>query len=115
MSGQLNIYEMITARIIAMLEQGTIPWYKPWNGDKMTEFPMSFVSKREYRGINVFLLMAMGRTSRYWFSFKQAQERGGHVRKGEKGTPVIFWKRYTRPRIARPRPMGALRNASQLS
>lgn len=94
MSGQLNIYEMITDRIIAMLEQGTIPWHKPWNDNKTTAFPMNLASKREYRGINVFLLMAMGRTSRYWLSFKQAQERGGHVRKGEKGTPVIFWKRY---------------------
>ena len=85
MSGQLNIYEMITDRIITMLEKGTIPWHKPWNGDKTTEFPMNLASKREYRGINVFLLMAMDRTSRYWLSFKQAQERGGHVRNYPRG------------------------------
>jgi len=94
MSGQINIYEMITARIITMLEQGTIPWRKPWDGDTSTEYPMNLTSKREYRGINVFLLMAMGRNSRFWLSFKQAQDKGGHVRKGEKGTPVIFWKRH---------------------
>jgi len=94
MSGQNTIYEMITDRIIKLLEQGTIPWIKPWSGTKSRELPMNFNSKKGYRGVNVFLLMCMGYTSRHWLSFKQAQERGGHVRRGEKGTPVIFWKRY---------------------
>ena len=94
MSGQSNIYEMVTERIITLLEQGTVPWRKPWSGGCSQTLPMNFTSKREYRGINIFLLMCMGFSSRYWLSFKQAQEEGGRVRKGEKGTPVIFWKRY---------------------
>lgn len=94
MSGQNNIYEMVTERIITLLEQGTVPWRKPWTGGRAQTLPMNFTSKREYRGINIFLLMCMGFSSRYWLSFKQAQEKGGRVRKGEKGTPVIFWKRY---------------------
>jgi len=94
MSGQARIYEMITERIITLLEQGAVPWRKPWSGGNCSDLPMNLVSKREYRGINVFLLLCMGYSSRYWLSFKQAQERGGHVRKGEKGTPVIFWKCY---------------------
>jgi antirestriction protein ArdC len=94
MSGQNNIFEMVTERIITLLEHGTVPWRKPWSGGSSKTFPMNFTSKREYRGINIFLLMCMGFSSRYWLSFKQAQEKGGHVRKGEKGTPVIFWKRY---------------------
>ncbi|MEF3695538.1 ArdC family protein [Desulfolutivibrio sp.] len=94
MSGQLPIYELVTARIVDMLEAGVVPWRKPWNDGVATAFPMNMVSKREYRGINIFLLMAMGRSSRFWLSFKQAKERGGHVRKGERGTPVIFWKRH---------------------
>jgi len=92
MSCQNTIYEMITDRIIKLLEQGTIPWIKPWSGTKSRELPMNFNSKKEYRGINIFMLACMGYSSRYWLSFKQAQERGGHVRKGEKAVPVIFWK-----------------------
>ncbi len=94
MSGQNTIYEMITERIISLLEQGTIPWRKPWSGGSSSDMPMNMKSKREYRGINVFLLACMGYSSRYWLSYKQAKEKGGQVRKGEKGTPVIFWKRY---------------------
>ena len=94
MSGPLNIYEIVTSRIVSLLEQGTVPWRKPWDGDTSTEYPMNLTSKRVYRGINVFLLMAMGRSSPFWLSYKQAQDKGGHVRKGEKGTPVIFWKRH---------------------
>jgi len=94
MSGQNTIYEMITGRIVTLLEQGTVPWRKPWAGGRAEAIPMNLTSKREYRGINIFLLACMGYSSRYWLSFKQAQEKGGHVRKGEKGTPVIFWKRY---------------------
>jgi len=90
----MDIYAMITERIITLLEQGTVPWRKPWSGGCSQTLPMNFMSKREYRGINIFLLMCMGFSSRYWLSFKQAQEKGGRVRKGEKGTPVIFWKRY---------------------
>ena len=49
-----------------------------------------------YRGINVFLLSAAGYGSPYWLTYKQATERGGHVRKGEHGTKVVFWKIGTR-------------------
>lgn len=87
-----KIYQMVTDRIIALLEQGTIPWNRPWSGGASFERPMNLESQREYRGINVFLLSAMGYSSRYWLSFKQAKERGGHVRRGERSTPVIFWK-----------------------
>ena len=80
MSGPLNIYEIVTSRIVSLLEQGTVPWRKPWDGDTSTEYPMNLTSKRVYRGINVFLLMAMGRSSPFWLSYKQAQDKGGHVR-----------------------------------
>jgi antirestriction protein ArdC len=88
-----KIYQMVTDRILSLLEQGTIPWNRPWSGSASKEHPMNLESQREYRGMNVFLLSAMGFSSRYWLSFKQAKERGGHVRKGERSTPVIFWKR----------------------
>ena len=54
--------------------------------------PRNLASGKPYRGVNVFLLHAMSYTSPYWLTFKQAQELGGHVRKGEKSCPVVFWK-----------------------
>ena len=79
----MKIEEIITARIIDKLEQGTIPWHKPWTGG---EAPKNLITKKEYRGVNVFILNAMGYSSPYWVSFKQAHELGGVVKKGEKGT-----------------------------
>jgi len=83
------IYEKITEQIIAKLEAGTIPWQKPWNGG---ESPKNLISKKPYRGINTFILSCSDYQSPYWITYKQAQEKGCQVRKGEKGTTVIFWK-----------------------
>ena len=84
-----NVYEIITATIIEKLEQGTIPWQRPWSGGGC---PRNLVSGKEYRGVNVWLLGCQDFTSPFWVSFKQAKALGGTVRKGEKGTPCIFWK-----------------------
>ena len=54
----IQSYERITERIVTLLEQGTVPWHKPWK--VKTGLPRNLVSKKPYRGINVFLLMAMG-------------------------------------------------------
>ena len=88
-----RIYEQITERIIALLEQGTVPWHKPWKAQ--TGLPRNFVSKKPYRGINVFLLLAMSYESPFWLTFRQALQQGGNVRKGEKSCPVVFWKQTT--------------------
>lgn len=81
--------EIITNRIIELLEKGTIPWRKPWSGGFQT--PKNLVNKKPYRGINTFILSACSYESPYWLSFKQAKELGGEVKKGEKGVPVVFW------------------------
>lgn len=86
----MNVYEIITARIIEQLERGTVPWRKPWRGGA-DGIPTNLKSRRPYRGINVFLLATLGYESQFFLTFKQALERGGSVRKGEKGAPVIFW------------------------
>lgn len=86
----LNVYEIVNNRILELLEQGTIPWRKPWNAS--TGMPKNLVTKKEYRGVNVFLLSCMPYSSPYWLSFKQVSERNGHIRKGEKATVVVFWK-----------------------
>jgi antirestriction protein ArdC len=85
-----NGYDRITERIVALLERGTVPWHKPWNAK--TGWPRNYVSKKPYRGINVFLLHAMSYESPCWLTFHQATELGGSIRKGEKSCPVVFWK-----------------------
>jgi antirestriction protein ArdC len=86
-------YDRITDRITALLEQGTVPWHKPWKA--RTGLPRNFVSKNPYRGINVFLLLAMMYESPFWLTFRQVSQLGGSVRKGEKACPVVFWKQTT--------------------
>jgi len=86
-------YDRITDRITALLEQGTVPWQKPWKA--RTGLPRNFVSKNPYRGINVFLLLAMMYESPFWLTFRQVSQLGGSVRKGEKACPVVFWKQTT--------------------
>ncbi|WP_224984487.1 ArdC family protein [Geomonas agri] len=85
-----NIYDVINSRIIELLQQGTVPWRKPWHS--ATNTPKNLISKKEYRGVNVFMLACQEYSNPYWLTFKQCQHKGGHVRKGEKSTPVVFWK-----------------------
>jgi antirestriction protein ArdC len=87
-------YQVITDRIIGLLEQGTAPWNRPW--DASQGMPRNLVSKREYNGINVWLLNSLSYTSPFYLTFNQAKALGGQVRKGEKGCPVVFWKVYTK-------------------
>jgi antirestriction protein ArdC len=86
----IKSYERITERIVTLLEQGTVPWHKPWQ--VKTGLPRNLVSKKPYRGINPFLLLAMGYESPHWLTFRQAIQLGGSVKKGEKACPVVFWK-----------------------
>lgn len=97
----MNAYDVITDRIISQLEAGTVPWRKPWGG--AAHYPRNLLSKKTYRGVNVFLLACSDYSSPYWLTFKQAQELGGTVRKGEKSTPVVFWGKF-QPKGAAPEP-----------
>ena len=83
-----SVYEIITSRIVEELEKGVVPWRKPWR----TLPPVNLISKKPYRGINVFLLALQGYGSQYWLTFNQAKQLGGNVRKGEHGTKIVFWK-----------------------
>jgi antirestriction protein ArdC len=86
----MNVYEVITARIVEMLEQGTIPWRKPWRTHGSE--PRNLISGKPYRGINILLLSSMGFASPWWLTYRQAMQRGGCVKKGSKGCPVVFWR-----------------------
>jgi antirestriction protein ArdC len=85
-------YQVITNRILALLEQGSVPWLTPW--DSAMGLPRNLFSQRSYRGINVWLLTAMGLPSPFWATFHQVKAAGGSVRKGQRGVPVVFWKVY---------------------
>ena len=91
-------YEKITAQIVAMLEDGVVPWRKPWNAAGLRATSLS--TGKNYRGINAFVLGAMGMIrnygSPYWGTYKQINERGGQIRKGETSTSVVHWKPFER-------------------
>ncbi len=86
----MDTYQAVTDRIIAALEAGTVPWQKPWASAGL---PANLHTGKTYRGVNV-LLLSLGQSyaSRWWVTYRQAQERGGQVRKGEKASLVTFWK-----------------------
>ena len=87
----MNTYDRITDRIIDLLSRGTVPWHKPWKAS--TGLPRNRVTRKPYRGINVFLLMSMSYESPHWLTFRQVTQLGGRVKKGEKSCPVVFWKK----------------------
>lgn len=85
----MNVYEVITKHVIDQLEEENIPWCKPWSGS-----PKNFISGKDYRGINTFLLGCSGFSSPYFMTFNQAKAKGGNVKKGSKGFPVVFYKNW---------------------
>jgi len=85
----MDIYAMVTDKIIILLENGVVPWRRPWTS---TGLPRNLVSKKPYRGVNVFLLSASKYVSPFWLTMRQANELGGHIRKGEESTAIVFWK-----------------------
>ncbi|MDI4655865.1 ArdC family protein [Xanthobacter autotrophicus] len=97
-----DIYARITERIVADLEKGVRPWIQPWSAANATgriTRPLCHTGE-PYSGMNVLLLwseaMARGFASPTWMTFKQANELGGHVRKGESGSIVIYASRFTK-------------------
>lgn len=95
-SNREDVYTRVTNRILSDLEQGTRPWHKPWSADH-TEGRITRPLRANgtpYRGVNVLLLwgeaMAKGYACPMWMTYKQAQELGAHVRKGESGSLVVY-------------------------
>lgn len=95
MANPKELYEKIANQIIAELEQGTVPWIKPWTSLGIST-PMNHISGKPYRGINVLMtwitMMQHEYRSARFLTYKQALEAGGHVKKGEKSTPIYFYK-----------------------
>ena len=96
-----NLYDEITSTIIAELEAGRLPWVQPWGSSAVSAplaMPKNAATGRHYSGINVLILwgtvVARGFSCQSWLTFRQALSLGGNVRKGERGTTVVYADRF---------------------
>ena len=89
-----EIQEIVTNNIISALDAGVVPWQKPWDG---YGGQTSLSTGKAYRGVNTLILDAVQMSHGYglplWGTYKQIAALGGQIRKGEKGTPIVFWKK----------------------
>ena len=100
-TSRINLYEEITSKIIAELEAGRLPWVQPWGSSAVAAplaMPKNAATGRRYSGINVLILwgavVARGFSCQSWLTFRQALSLGGNVRKGERGTTVVYADRF---------------------
>ena len=84
-----DVYSIVTNRIIKHLENGVVPWQKPWTEAGL---PKNLVTGKHYRGINVWLLNTLNYSQNSFLTFNQVKNLGASVKKGEKAQEVIFWK-----------------------
>lgn len=100
---QTDLYRQITDRIVVALENGVAPWRKPWRaaaGSGLAGLPLNSTTGRHYSGVNVLLLWMsaeeQGFRNNRWLTYRQAQQTGGQVRKGEKATLAVVYKDWTK-------------------
>ena len=93
-----DVYEQITNAIVFAIEEGAGKYEMPWHA---LATPLNATNRKPYRGVNVLMLWATAQkqayTSNEWATYRQWQEAGAQVRKGERSTTVVFWKFYDRP------------------
>ena len=82
----MNVYERITEIILEQLNAGIIPWQKPWKTSK----PKNYTTGKTYKGINLLMLGIKNFDCEYWATFNQIKKAGGTVKKGERGTTVVY-------------------------
>src|ERR1700683_436819 len=97
-----SLYDEITGKIIAELEAGRVPWVQPWGtaaAKASLAMPKNAATQRRYSGVNVLILwgavVEQGFAGQSWLTFRQALSLGGNVRKGERGTTVVYADRFT--------------------
>ena len=95
---RVTVYERVTERVTELLQQGVVPWQKPWHATVGP--PRNGVSGKHYRGLNVFMLSHAGFESPWWFSPKQVNDLGGHIIKGEK----VSWAHFFKPWLPKSDP-----------
>ena len=100
MSYQTEIRNQVNEKLIAAMTKGQLPWVKPWSPMKNTGHPANASTGKLYRGINPLLLelaaLDKGYASKHWATYRQWLALGCQVRKGERGTRIIFWQPITR-------------------
>ena len=86
----VDVYQMVTDRVLEQIEQGIIPWHKPWNAATLSEdaLAISYTSRKPYSFLNQMLLGRNGE----WLTFNQVKERGGNIKKGAHAGIVVFYK-----------------------
>src|SRR5579863_2431125 len=96
-----GLYQEITDKIIAELEAGRVPWVQPWGtaaAKASLAMPKNAATRRRYSGVNVLILwgavIERGFAGQSWLTFRQALGLGGNVRRGEKGTTVVYADRF---------------------
>ena len=86
-------HETVAEKLIEQLKEGTAPWQKPWQAGEPGAFmPTNPTTGKRYKGINAIQLMSQGHEDQRWMTYKQAAAVDAQVRKGEKGTPIQYWK-----------------------
>ncbi len=100
-AGRASLYDEITSKILAELEAGRLPWVQPWGtaaAKAPVDMPRNAATGRQYSGINVLILWGAvidrGFPGQNWLTFRQALSLGGNVRKGERGTTVVYADRF---------------------
>lgn len=84
-------HERIAEQLIEQLKEGRAPWQKPWEAGE-SYLPHNAVTGNRYKGVNAVALMMAGREDQRWLTYKQAEAIGAQVKKGERGTGIIYWK-----------------------
>ena len=102
-----QLYADVTAKIVAELEAGRVPWVQPWDEAKAGPgLPRNAATGNTYSGINILILWSavIERcfAAQNWLTFRQALSLGGHVRKGETGVTLVYADRFT-PKAERER------------
>lgn len=99
-SNRIDIHQQVTNTIIKQLEEGTVPWHQPWIGKSpaLLKLPKNVVSGNQYQGVNILLLWSAAINNNYtapeWASFKQWNEKKEAIRKGEKGTMIVYYDTF---------------------
>ncbi|MDM7957051.1 zincin-like metallopeptidase domain-containing protein [Blastomonas sp.] len=93
-----DVYRKVTDQILAELEAGRVPWVQPWdNSHAGIGLPFNAASQRRYSGVNILTLWhavtSRGFTGHGFLTFRQATALGGTVRRGERGTPIVYTRR----------------------
>ena len=87
----IDIYQMVTDRVLKALEHGKIPWKRPWT----SSWPSNIATGREYQGVNVVLLSCTEHKRPYWCTFRQANQLGGSIKRGEKAASFVVFAKET--------------------